>query len=415
MHQGTFLLRRFCAKAKNILCDSWCLGAFAVKSFMNIALLRQHVAAAGGAEATLINLARGLAGAGHDVAVYGTDRADAAQRLLGPGVKYVPVPVWGGKTARVLTYARNVRRLLERDTDRLVFSLERIYSPQVYRAGDGCHREWLQRRRPYLSPAGRVAQDFSLFHRMMLDLEKRLFTGPGLLRVIANSRQVQREIEELYGLAPKKIRVIYNGLDREKFRPLEEAETAALRKRLGLPENARLVLFVGSGFARKGLAFLLEGFAALKNQDSQLWVVGKGPLKSYRKIAARLGIAARVRFWGPQTDIAPFYQAATVLALPTIYDPCSNVVLEALGCGCPVVTTEANGASEFISPGANGAVLSRPHDIPALRQDLEEYLNRGRDPKVRQAAQEAVAHMSWESTVSQTLEVLEDARSLLRR
>jgi len=375
---------------------------------MKIALLRQHVAAPGGAEATLINLAQGLAGAGHEVAVYGTDRTDAAKKLLGPGVKYVPVPVWGGKTARVITYAHNVRRLLRHPPDCLVFSLERTFSPQVYRAGDGCHREWLRRRSLYLSPAARLAQYFSPFHRALLDLEKRLFTNPGLVRVIANSRQVQREIEEHYALDPAKIRVIYNGLDHEKFRPLGEPETGALRTRLAVPEDARMVLFVGSGFARKGLAFLLEAFAKLEDKECLLWVVGKGPLKRYQQIAARLGVAERVKFLGPQVETAPFYQAATALALPTIYDPCSNVVLEALGCGCPVVTTAANGASEFISPGANGAVLAQPHDIAALSRALEEYLERGRVPQVRQAAQEAVAHLSWEQTVAQTLEVLEE-------
>ncbi|MBI4794820.1 MAG: glycosyltransferase, partial [Deltaproteobacteria bacterium] len=278
---------------------------------MKIALLRQRVAAPGGAEATLINLAQGLAAAGIEVAVYGTDRRDAVQKLLGPGVKYVPVPVWGGKTARVLTYALNVRRLLRQTPGRLVFSLERTLSQQVYRAGDGCHREWLRRRRPYLSPAARLAQEFSLFHRVLLGLEKGLFTDPRLFRVIANSRQVQREIEEHYGLDPIKIRVIYNGLDHRKFRPLEEPETAALKIRLGLGENAQVVLFVGSGFARKGLAYLLEAFAGLKNFESLLWVVGKGPRKRYQQIAERLGVAARVRFWGPQADTAPFYQAAT--------------------------------------------------------------------------------------------------------
>lgn len=376
---------------------------------MQIALLRQRVSAPGGAEATLINLARGLVAAGHEVAVYGTDQPDAAAKLLGPGVEFVSVPVWGGKTGRVLTYALNVRRLLGKTPERLVFSLERTLFQQVYRAGDGCHREWLRRRTPYLSAAGRAAQSVSLFHRVLLNLEKRLFTDPALIRVIANSRQVKGEITAHYGLDPEKIKVIYNGLEHQKFRPLAAEETAALRTRLGGPEAAPVVLFVGSGFARKGLAYLLEAFAGLSDRECLLWVVGKGSIGRYQQMARRLGVAERVRFWGPRADTAPFYQAAAVLALPTIYDPCSNVVLEALGCGCPVVTTAANGAAEFLQPGVNGAVLSLPHDTNALRLALEEFLQRGRDPEVRRTASQAVAHLSWESTVSQTIEVLEEA------
>jgi UDP-glucose:(heptosyl)LPS alpha-1,3-glucosyltransferase len=107
--------------------------------------------------------------------------------------------------------------------------------------------------------------------------------------------------------------------------------------------------------------------------------------------------------------VAPFYQAASLLALPTLYDPCSNVVIEALGCGCPVLTTAANGAAEFITPGENGDIIARPDEISIWAQALRDWLDRGRDPGVGQAAREAVAHLSWKATVSQTLEVLQEA------
>ena len=103
----------------------------------------------------------------------------------------------------------------------VVFSLERVLSPQVYRAGDGCHREFLSRRAPYLSPLARAAQGLTPFHRVMLGVERRLFTSPGLRRVIANSRQVRDEIIRLYGVDPARFRVIFNGLDRRRFHPLD--------------------------------------------------------------------------------------------------------------------------------------------------------------------------------------------------
>ena len=378
---------------------------------MKIALLRQRVTALGGAETTLSYLVRGLAAAGHEVAVYGSEPAGAAQAVLGPGVAYVRVPVWGGKTLRLLTFALNSRRLMKDAGDQVVFSLERVLSPQVYRAGDGCHREFLSRRAPYLSPLARAAQGLTPFHRVMLGVERRLFTSPELRRVIANSRQVRDEIIRLYGVDPARFRVIYNGLDRQRLHPLAANAAASLRQRLGAPENSSVILFVGSGFERKGLTYLLQAFGSLRDKASHLWVVGKGHIEVYRRAAARLGVADRVRFWGPVTETAPFYQAATVLALPTLYDPCSNVVLEALACGTPAVTTAANGASEFITPGANGAILARPDDVIALNQVLAAFLEQGRDPQVRQAATQAVAELSWESTVAQTLEVLKEAGS----
>jgi UDP-glucose:(heptosyl)LPS alpha-1,3-glucosyltransferase len=375
---------------------------------MQIALLRQRVTALGGAETTLGYLVRGLTAAGHVVTVYGTDRESGAQAALGSGPRYVRVPVWGGKTLRVLTFAFNSRRLLNQVRGQVVFSLERVFAPQVYRAGDGCHREWLTRRTPYLSPLARAAQRLSPFHRVMLVMERRLFTSPGLRRVIANSRQVRDEVIRHYNVEPARLRVIYNGLDRGRFHPLQPGPRTELRRRLGVPDEAEIVLFVGSGFERKGLTYLLRAFSNVRDKRGQLWVVGKGHISPYQGLTQRLGLADRVKFWGPAPETAPFYQAATALALPTLYDPCSNVVLEALACGLPVITTATNGAAEFLIPGENGAIIPQPNDITRLSESLALFLDQGRAPQVQRSATEAVAGLSWEATVAQTVEVLEE-------
>jgi UDP-glucose:(heptosyl)LPS alpha-1,3-glucosyltransferase len=376
---------------------------------MRIALLRMQVGGPGGAEATLQHLARGLAAAGHQVAVYGADSSRPGPDSPGTGVTYVAVPVWGSKTLRVLSFAANTRRLLQRTPVDVVFSLERTFFQHVYRAGDGCHREWLARRTPFLSYGKKLGQSLSPFHQVMLWLEKRLFASPDLKRIIANSRQVKDEVIRHFRVDPAKIRVVYNGLDHQVFRPVTEVERLQLRRRLGTSEEDGIILFAGSGFARKGLAYLVEAFGHLTDKRAHLWVVGKGRVGRFKALAQQLGVAGRVRFWGPQTEIAPFYQIADLLALPTLYDPCSNVVLEALGCGCPVITTTANGAAAFITPGKNGEVLSQPDDIKAWAGELGDWLARSREPSVRRSAPEAVAHLSWEATVSQTLEVLAEA------
>ncbi len=378
---------------------------------MKIALLRQRVGGPGGAETTLQHLARGLAAAGHAVTVFGSQPADMARQLLGSEIGYVPVPVWPGKTGRLLGYALNSRRLLRQAAPQVVFSLERTLCQQVYRAGDGCHREWLRLRAPLLSPAARVLQRLNPFHRVLLALERRLFADPQLRRIIANSRMVKDEIIRHYGVDPARLTVIYNGLDRQRFLPRAESERTALRAKLGAAAGTPVILFAGSGFERKGLTYLLDAFGSLKNQAAVLWVVGKGRPAPYERQARELGLAGRLKFWGPQADLAPFYQAATVLALPTIYDPCSNVVLEALGCGTPVLTTAANGAAEFLTAGVSGEILAQPDEVAGLASALDDYLARGEAPEVRQAAAVAVAHLNWETTVAQTLAVLEKAAS----
>jgi UDP-glucose:(heptosyl)LPS alpha-1,3-glucosyltransferase len=222
---------------------------------------------------------------------------------------------------------------------------------------------------------------------------------------------VRDEVIRHYGVQQSRVRVIYNGLDRRRFHPLEAGARKELGRRLGAPENGEIVLFVGSGFKRKGLTYLVQAFSSLRDKTSHLWVVGKGNTASYQRAAEYLGVADRVKFWGPAHKTAPFYQAATMLALPTLYDPCSNAVLEALACGTPVVTTAANGAAEFLTPGENGAIIPQADDIAGLAEAMAYFLESGQDSKTSLSATEAVAELSWEATVAQTIEVLEEAVS----
>ena len=375
---------------------------------MRLALVRQRWSALGGAENTLLALTRELLRQGHEVTLVTAEPQPPPALASLANLHWRPAPVWPGKLGRVLGFAVNTRRVLQQGRFDVVFSLERTLRQDAYRAGDGCHREWLARRRPYDSRLERLHLALSPFHLTLLSLEKRLFQDPGLKLVIANSRQVQAEVRRHYQVAPEKIRVIYNGVDRERFSPqrLAALPTGPLGG-LGLEPGLPSILFVGSGFKRKGLHFLITALAGMPRRESRLLVVGHGRTAPYQRLAQQLEVAHRVRFLGPQPRVERFYAEARVLALPTIYDPCSNVVLEALACGRPVITTAANGASEFIHPGANGAILARPDDAKGLAAALDEYLERAADPAVQHAAVTAVADLSWPRTVAETLAALE--------
>ena len=171
--------------------------------------------------------------------MYGVEPAAAAQAALGPGVAYVRVPVWGGKTLRLLTFALNSRRLLKDAGPQVVFSLERVLSPRSTGPETAATGNFCPAAPPISTPLARAAQWLTPFHRMMLGIERRLFTSPELRRVIANSRQGRDEIIRLYGVDPARLRVIYNGLDRQRFHPLDPSAAAALRQRLGAPEHWR--------------------------------------------------------------------------------------------------------------------------------------------------------------------------------
>ena len=145
-----------------------------------------------------------------------------------------------------------------------------------------------------------------------------------------------------------KITVIYNAIDNQKFPPAGEAQRQRLREQYQIPQRAHCLIFVGSGFERKGLAAAIRAVAAT---DSHLLVVGKDKdEKRYRALAQSLGCSDRVHFMGVQKQTLPFYQAADALLLPTLYDPFPNVILEAMSCGLPVITSTTCGGAEFITP-----------------------------------------------------------------
>src|SRR5207244_10475635 len=127
--------------------------------------------------------------------------------------------------------------------------------------------------------------------------------------------------------------------------------------RIGVDEIG--VLFLGSGWERKGLRFAV---AAIEKQRMRLLVAGRGNTRKYR--------SSRVTFLGEIENVRLPLAAADIFILPTIYDPFSNASLEAMAAGLPVITTRANGCSEIIELKVHGSVVDRPDDVNALSDAL---------------------------------------------
>lgn len=272
-------------------------------------------------------------------------------------------PRYWTRVGRERGFADAARTLWQQEQFDLVQSHERIAGCDIYRAGDGVHRRWLMQRARLL-PAWRKPLLFSnRFHRYVMQAEGEMYRAPQLKAVICNAELIKQEIIEDFGLSADKIHVIYNAIDSTRFLPAEESQRRAMRIALALPQDACVMVYVGSGFERKGLAAAIR---AIAGTDRYLIVVGQDKAeRQYRALAASLGCESRVRFTGMQKDPQPYYHAADGLLLPTLYDPFPNVILEAMACGLPVITTTTCGGSEFIRGGENGFVCDAL-DIPAL-------------------------------------------------
>ena len=191
--------------------------------------------------------------------------------------------------------------------------------------------------------------------------------------VIALSKLVARDLERTHGWPMERSRLIYNGVDLKRYSPDNRHEhRAAVRERLRIRDDELAVLFVAHNFALKGLPTLLQAVGNLRQSGCavRLLAVGSGRAAKYARWATQTGAAEGVDFLGAVADTAPLYAAADVFALPTWYDSCSLVVLEALSAGLPVITTSHNGASEIMLDGRAGFVLEDPGDWETLAAHL---------------------------------------------
>ena len=182
-------------------------------------------------------------------------------------------------------------------------------------------------------------------------------------RFVAVSSRVATELQQLYGVPASRIRVISNGIDLARFRRCAESGRA-IRRAFNIPHHAKLLLFVGHEFQRKGLAHVIGALQRLSG-DTHLLVVGSDNPAPYRKLAG--AIADRVIFTGARTDLPALYSAADAFVLPTAYETFSLVCMEAMACGVPVFATAAGGIEEYLKDGSNGFQIRMDADDIATR------------------------------------------------
>ncbi len=330
-----------------------------------LALVRQKYRPDGGAERFVSRALEALEGQDLDLSVItrewqGDRNPDWHIHLCNP-VKW-------GRVSRERGFAESARKIWQKEKFDIVQSHERIAGCDIYRAGDGVHRRWLLQRSRIMPNWRSKLLMADRFHRYIMRAEQEMYAAPELKAVICNAQMIKNEIMADFGVPDEKITVIYNAIDNQKFLPATEAVRHQLREQFDIPQNAHCLIFVGSGFERKGLEAAIRAVALA---DSFLLVVGQDKdEKRYRALASTLGCAGRVRFAGVQKQTLPFYQAADALLLPTLYDPFPNVILEAMSCGLPVITSETCGGSEFIIQGENGFVcdaLDIPHLVESIR------------------------------------------------
>jgi UDP-glucose:(heptosyl)LPS alpha-1,3-glucosyltransferase len=380
--------------------------AFNTHRTLNIALVRASYNPFGGAEKFVVSAVDALADTGAKLTII-TRSWPAAQGRPEDSrntsiSKHIINPKYFTSVGRERGFAAAVSQYIATANYDLVQSHERIIGCDVYRAGDGVHAQWLRHRVAAQTALARAAVKLNPLHRYLLSTERAMFESPKLQRVICNSEMVRQEILANFKIPAEKLTLIYSGVDTQKFNPsLRDQYRNSMRQTLQIAEDARVCLFVGSGFMRKGVGALLQALQKLPNHFYAV-VVGEDKHRSrYQALAQQLSLANRVRFVGGITDVRPYYGAADLLVLPTLYDPFPNVCLEAMASGLPVITSTTSGAAELIESARNGYVCNAL-DFSMLAQQIEACAqNLAHAQQMGGAARQTVAPFTLEAMAQQ--------------
>jgi UDP-glucose:(heptosyl)LPS alpha-1,3-glucosyltransferase len=241
--------------------------------------------------------------------------------------------------------------------------------------------------------------------------------------VVVNSFLVRDHFQQYLECSQKNLFVIRSAIDPDRFPEHDRLKRRRdFRDMFNIGPAEVVGLFAAMNYRLKGLEPLLHSVKQLLGRPEfrratppcRLRGGGNPNYRRYERLASSLGVAEHVRFVGHCAEMRNAYFAADFLVHPTFYDPCSLVVLEALACGLPVITTRANGASELLKPLSEGYVIDDPHDHEHLAWCLSQMLDSSRRHACSQAARRAAAGWTFEHHYRQMLDVFSEAAARKR-
>lgn len=346
----------------------------------------------GGAESYAVSLAVALAENGWQVHLFG-EKWDGEppsaifHRISTPTC----LPSW----VRMILFALKHRKRVMHEEFDVILGFGNTIHMNVYQSHGGVHR--LYARRKVYAQHNRILR---VFYRLLIMIsikdkvrqwvESKPFRMNPRPRIVAISEMVRRDMASFYNVNEEEIDLIYNGVDTERFNPGQrERLRGAIRQRLGMQGGDIGFLFVAHDLGKKGIVPLIEASGQLRRSGInhfKVLVLGGEPYASLLRRIAKLRLEDTVVFLGPTRNPEEFYANADVLVLPTFYDACSLVVIEAMSCGLPAITTLTNGASGIITNGKDGFVISHPPSTTELANAMRAAMSPERLGKMSEEA-----------------------------
>jgi UDP-glucose:(heptosyl)LPS alpha-1,3-glucosyltransferase len=363
----------------------------------------------GGAESIASSLAFNLIARGWEVHLFGQSWDGEP-----PAANFhrIRIPRFLPSWVTMILFALRHRRMVNDQGFDVVLGFGNTIYMNVYQSHGGVHRFSTSRKvfseqNFFLRLLKRLLIALSLKDKARQWIESAPFRIEPRPRIIAISEMVRDDMASFYGINKEEIELIYNGIDTERYNiDIRERLRGPIRERLGLKEDDIAFLFISYDLRKKGIGPLIEAAAQLKKSQTgrfKLVVVGKSPYPVLFRRIAQLGLGKAAVFTGPTKSPEEYYANCDVMVLPTFYDACSLVVMEAMACGLPAITTTANGAAGIITHGKDGYIISHPPRATELAEAMKAFFSQ---ETLQRMSKQASLTGQWYSLERNHLEML---------
>lgn len=336
---------------------------------------------AGGAESYAVSLATSLIENGWEVHLFGEmwdgePEAAVFHKITIP--KYLPASL------KMVLFALNHKRAVKNQNFDVVLGFGNSLYMNVYQSHGGVH--WLSTKRKVYSEKSKLKRVIkrliiilSLKQWVRAWIESAPFRLDPRPKIVAISQMIKKDMESFFRVEGSEIKVIYNGVDTSRYNQnLRHEIRGPLRKQWGIKEDEVVFLFISYDLKKKGIEPLVEAVSQLTkmgNANFKVTVIGGLPYRALSKQIRALNIEDKILFTGPVRSTEEYYANSDVFVLPTYYDACSLVVIEAMACGLPSITTTSNGAAGIITDGKDGYIIPHPPGAQELAKKMQLLLD----------------------------------------
>ncbi|MBW2569612.1 MAG: glycosyltransferase family 4 protein [Deltaproteobacteria bacterium] len=373
---------------------------------------------AGGAESYAVSLAASLIENGWEVHLFGETwdgKPEAAvfHKITIP--KYLPA--W----LKMVLFALKHKKAVKNHAFDVIMGFGNTLYMNVYQSHGGVH--WFSTKRKVYSEKSKIKRAIkrliiilSLKQWVRAWIESAPFRLDPRPKIVAISQMIKKDMESFFKVKGSEIEVVYNGVDISRYnQDLRCKLKGPLRKQLGIKNDEVVFLFVSYDLKKKGIEQLVEAAFGLKkmgDMNFKVVVIGGLPYKTLSRRIKALNIEDKILFAGSVRSTEEYYANSDVLVLPTYYDACSLVVIEAMACGLPSITTTANGAAGIITEGKDGYIIPHPPEAQELTKKMQLLMDYEKRQEMSQEALRTGRNYSAKKNHREMIRILGEAADL---